>query len=156
MLRLLVRSAPGVRAISSLLTIDTGVDDWAGRGSGEAVTATFCSTPATFSGKRKTAALPERTVTCCSIDANPDAITVTAYSPTGTASNAKAPSVSETVVCDQSDVRERIVTCAPGIDRSAGSWIIPRTLPKTAALTKAGSRSNVKQRPRHLQRILDE
>src|SRR2546427_6782364 len=89
MLRLLVRSAPGVRAMSSLLTIDTGVDDSAVTDSGEAATSTFCSIPATFRVKRKTAALPEITVTCCSIGANPDAITVTAYSPTGTASRSE-------------------------------------------------------------------
>src|SRR3989441_8553703 len=147
MLRLLVRSAPGVRAMSSLLTIDTGVDDSAVTDSGEAATSTFCSIPATFRVKRKTAALPEITVTCCSIGANPDAITVTAYSPTGTALNAKAPSVSEVAFCDQSDVRERILTCAPGIEPSVRSWMIPRTFPKTAALTKAGTRSNVRQRP---------
>src|SRR5215469_15429811 len=87
--KLLLRSAPGVLAISSRSTTVVGVDVSVGAVTSVAVTLMDSLAPATLSGKCSTGCEPETTITSCWICSKPTAATVTTYSPGGTALNAK-------------------------------------------------------------------
>src|SRR2546427_3462659 len=106
MARLLVRSAPGVREISSRLTTVSLVDDSVPARSGDVETWTSCLVAAKSSGKWSTGALPEVTVICWTHVAKPGATTSMLYSPTRTVLNSNSPSAFDCVARDQSEVRE--------------------------------------------------
>jgi len=119
--RLLVRSAPGVSAICSRLTTLDVVED-SGFTPG-AVSAIWMVSlwVARLNPKCSLASRPEVSVNFCSCRVKPGISTVTMYAPRGTASKRNSPASSLMTVLLQSESADRRVTWAPATGRCCGS-----------------------------------
>src|SRR6478672_6501904 len=130
----LVRSAPGVCAISPRLTsvCGTGEEGFTVSGAPETSTVSWCC--ASASAKCISCTLPEFTVTDCCAPLNPCETTVTSYSPTGTLERSAMPSSFVVPEVLKADVRLCASTCAPCTGRCCGSCTMALMVPKTDAI----------------------
>src|SRR5579859_3450117 len=117
----LVRSAPGVCAISLRLTKDCGVDEEGFTRSGSPETSTVSWCCATSSAKCISCTPPELTVTDCCASLNPGETILTSYSPTGTLESSAMPSSFVVPEVLNADVRLCASTWAPCTGRCCGS-----------------------------------
>src|SRR6476620_10325353 len=129
----LVRSAPGVSAISPRLTsvCGTGEEGSTIAGAPETSTVSWCCARAR--AKCISCTLPELTVTDCCAPLNPWEIIATSYSPTGTLESSAIPSSFVVPEVLKSDVRLFTSTCAPCTGRCCGSWTMALMVPNTEA-----------------------
>ena len=131
--RLLLKSAPGVRAISSRLTMVVGVicPAFTASASSSTVTCWLCTPSRIWIWSM--GALPDAITTSWAAGANPSFRTVTTYAPTGSALTSNPPSASVVTRSLKSELLDFTTTSAPGTGRWSGSCTTPRAVPKIAA-----------------------
>src|SRR5713226_9761814 len=129
----LVRSAPGVCAISLRLTRACGVAEEGFTVSGAPDTSTVSWCCAIARAKCISCTLPEVTVTDCCAALNPGETILTSYWPTGTLESWAMPSSFVVPDVVKADVRLCASTWAPCTGRCCGSCTMVLMVPKTDA-----------------------
>src|SRR5215831_8001955 len=137
----LVRSAPGVWAISLRLTNACGVAEVGFTVSGAPETSTVSWCCASANAKCNSCTFPEVTVADCCAAVNPGETILMSYSPIGTLSTVAIPSSFVVPVVLNAEVRLCTSTCAPCTGRCCGSCTMALTVPNTEANTGNGASS---------------